>query len=79
MLKNKKLLYNDIMAEEKKITKDMTIAEIIKLRPKTAAVLMSYGMHCLGCVIAQGETLEQAAEVHGISADELLKAINEQP
>ncbi|OGC08587.1 disulfide oxidoreductase [candidate division WOR-1 bacterium RIFOXYA2_FULL_36_21] len=62
--------------ENKQITKKMTIAEIIKIKPQSASVLMSHGMHCLGCVIAQGETLEQAAEVHGIDSDELLKAIN---
>ncbi|OGC09562.1 disulfide oxidoreductase [candidate division WOR-1 bacterium RIFOXYC2_FULL_37_10] len=66
------------MSEETKITKNMTIAEIIKIKPASAAVLMSHGMHCLGCVIAQGETLEQAADVHGIPIEELLKAINEQ-
>jgi len=63
--------------EEIKVTKDMTVAEIIKLKPQAASILMSYGMHCLGCVIAQGETLEQAAEVHGISVDDLIKGINE--
>jgi hybrid cluster-associated redox disulfide protein len=34
-------------------------------------------MHCLGCVIAQGETIEQAADVHGMNADELVKELNE--
>ena len=58
------------------ITKDMTIAEVLKLKPSAAAVLMSRGMHCLGCVIAQGETIEQAAEVHGLPVAELLEAIN---
>ncbi|MBI5699111.1 DUF1858 domain-containing protein [Candidatus Saganbacteria bacterium] len=64
------------MTEGQKITKEMTIAEVLKLKPQAAAILMSRGMHCLGCVIAQGETLEQAAEVHGIPVDELLEAIN---
>lgn len=59
-----------------KITKEMTIAEIIKQKPASAAVLMSHWMHCLGCIISQGETLEQAADVHGIAVDELLEAIN---
>ena len=59
------------------ITKNMTITEIIKTKPAAAAILMSKGMHCLGCVIAQGETLEQAADVHGIPVEELLKEINE--
>jgi hybrid cluster-associated redox disulfide protein len=61
---------------ETKITKDMTIAETLKLKPKIAAILMSKGMHCLGCVIAQGETLEQAAEVHGLNVAELITELN---
>ena len=64
------------MADKIILRKDMTIAEAIKLRPEIAGVLMSKGMHCLGCVIAQGETLEQAAEVHGIEPDGLLNELN---
>jgi hybrid cluster-associated redox disulfide protein len=60
----------------KKITKDTTIADALKQKPQIAAVLMSKGMHCLGCVIAQGETVGQAAEVHGLNADELLEELN---
>jgi hybrid cluster-associated redox disulfide protein len=61
---------------ENKVNKDQTIAEILKLRPQAASALMAHGMHCLGCIIAQGETLEQAAEVHGIPIQELLDSIN---
>ena len=49
-----------------KVTKDMTIGEILALHPKMAQVLMAGGMHCVGCGASAGETLEQAAEVHGI-------------
>jgi hybrid cluster-associated redox disulfide protein len=63
---------------EVKITKDMTIAEALKLKPGIAPILMSKGMHCLGCAIAQGETIEQAAEVHGLSVENLVKALNEE-
>ena len=63
---------------QKKLTKDMTIAEALKLKPQIAGVLMSKGMHCLGCVIAQGETVEQAAEVHGLNADELIQELNKE-
>jgi hybrid cluster-associated redox disulfide protein len=62
---------------ENKIKKDMTIAELLKVKPAAAPILMSKGMHCLGCVIAHGETIEQAAEVHGLDAAQLLKEINE--
>jgi hybrid cluster-associated redox disulfide protein len=64
------------MAEKVILNKDMTIAEAIKLKPQIAGLLMTKGMHCLGCVIAQGETLEQAAEVHGLNPDELLQEMN---
>lgn len=59
------------------ITKDMTIGEILRKAPQVAPVLMEVGMHCLGCPSAQGETLEEAAMVHGMDIDELMKAIAE--
>jgi hybrid cluster-associated redox disulfide protein len=59
------------------ITKDMTIAELLKLKPQAGQVLISKGMHCLGCVVAHGETIEQAVGVHGLDLVELLKEINE--
>lgn len=61
---------------EKKIGKDMTIAEALKLKPGIAPVLLGKGMHCLGCAIAQGETIEQAAEVHGLEVEQLLTELN---
>lgn len=57
------------------ITKDMTIGEILRTNPNVAPVLMNAGMHCLGCPSAQGESLEEAAMVHGIDIDALMAAI----
>lgn len=62
----------------KSITADMTISEILEIKPKAAQVLHKFGMHCLGCAIASGETLKEAAEVHDINLDELLSALNEE-
>lgn len=59
------------------ITKEMTIGEILRESPEVAPVLMEAGMHCLGCPSAQGESLEEAAMVHGIDIDALMKAIEE--
>lgn len=59
------------------ITKDMTIGEIIKIDQSVIPILMEAGMHCIGCPSAQGETLEEAAMVHGMDIDALMKAINE--
>ena len=57
------------------ITKDMTIGEILRTNPAVAPVLLQAGMHCLGCPSAQGETLAEAAMVHGIDVDELMEKI----
>ena len=58
-----------------KITKDMTIGEALMVNPEIAPVLMSIGMHCLGCPASQGETLEEAAMVHVIDVDDLMDHI----
>ena len=58
-----------------KITKDMTIGEILSANPEAAPVLMEAGMHCLGCPTAQGESLAEAAFVHGMDIDALLAKI----
>lgn len=57
------------------ITKEMTIGEILRVNPDVAPVLMEAGMHCLGCPSAQGESLEEAAMVHGIDIEALMAAI----
>lgn len=58
------------------ITKDMTIGEILRTAPEVAPILMEAGMHCLGCPSAQGESLEEAAMVHGMNIDDLMQKIN---
>ena len=59
------------------INKDMIIADMLKIDPGIAAILMASGMHCIGCPTAQGETLDEAAMVHGMNADELVVNVNE--
>lgn len=58
------------------ITKDLTIGEVVRTKPEAAEVLGSFGMGCVFCPSAQGETIEEAAMVHGINLDELLAALN---
>lgn len=57
------------------ITKEMTIGEILRTNPDVAPVLMEAGMHCLGCPSAQGESLEEAAMVHGMDIEDLMSKI----
>lgn len=57
--------------------KGMTIREVLEKEPKTVDVFLSFGMHCVGCPTASGETIEQAAAVHGINLDLLMDKLNE--
>ena len=61
----------------KEVSKDMIIGDILQQDATIAPILMAAGMHCIGCPASQGESLEQAAEVHGMDADELVSKINE--
>ena len=61
----------------KKISSDMLINDIISIDPGNAAILMAAGMHCVNCMAAAGETLEEAAAVHGLDPKELEDEIND--
>ena len=60
-----------------KISKDMIIADLVKIDQNIVPILMREGMHCIGCPSAQGESLEEAALVHGLDPDEITAKINE--
>ena len=58
------------------IKRDTKIGELLNTNPEKADILLNAGMHCLGCLIADDETLEQACAVHGINVDDLLEELN---
>ena len=60
-----------------KITKDMIIADIIQINMGCIPILLNEGMHCVGCPASIGESLEEACQVHGLDADEVLKSIKD--
>lgn len=59
------------------ISKDMYISEVLEQYQSTVPIFFKNGLHCLGCVMASGETVEEACMVHGIDCDQLLKELNE--
>ena len=59
------------------VTKDMIISDILRLDEGLIGVLMGAGMHCVGCPSAQGESLEEAALVHGLNPDVVTSELNE--
>jgi hybrid cluster-associated redox disulfide protein len=53
--------------ERKKLNTKMNITELIGLYPELAPVLTyEYGLYCMNCIIADFDTIEQGAKLHGI-------------
>ncbi len=67
-----------IFQEEKEmaISKDMIIAEVLNEHQELVPVFMNSGLHCLGCAMAHGESIEEACAVHGLDCDALVTALN---
>ena len=65
----------------KKINQNMTIGEVLDLAGDkindVAEVLMSSGMGCVGCPMAQMESLRQGCMAHGIDEKEIEKIVDE--
>jgi hybrid cluster-associated redox disulfide protein len=60
-----------------KITKEMTIEDVVNKYPETIKVFMQAGLGCLGCSAARFENIEQGAQVHGIDIDQLISDLNQ--
>ncbi len=55
------------------ITRETVIGEIVESCPEAMPAFMEIGMHCIGCAMASGETVEQACATHGVDPDEFLE------
>lgn len=62
--------------QKKLITKEMIIADVVQNYPDTMEVFFGYGIHCVGCMNSQFESIEQGAELHGFDVDELIEDLN---
>jgi len=59
-----------------RITKDMTIEEVVQQFPETIQVFSRHGVVCVGCSAAQYDNIEQGAILHGLDSDHLLQELN---
>lgn len=64
-----------VHTERMALTAESTIYDLLKAKPESAEVLFKFGMGCVGCAIARGETIKEAAMAHGIPLDELVSAL----
>ena len=60
-----------------KVTKDMGILTVAQQYPDAIPVFQAFGMHCIGCMAARFENIEQGCLAHGIDPDALCEKINE--
>ena len=54
----------------------MVLGDVITKYPGAVEVFFDHGLPCAMCQMASGETIEEAAESHGVPLDKLLKDLN---
>ncbi|MBI4173609.1 MAG: iron-sulfur cluster assembly accessory protein [Candidatus Aenigmarchaeota archaeon] len=64
-------------AKEQKITREMTIGDVVAMYPDVAPILMENGIHCFGCGANAYETVEQGFAGHGLTDEEIDKLVGQ--
>jgi hybrid cluster-associated redox disulfide protein len=59
-----------------KINKQMKIDEVLNKYPEAAEIFVKHGFHCIGCMAASFESIEQGAIAHGINVEKLIEDLN---
>lgn len=57
--------------QNQRITKEMTIGEIIRKYPSTVEILQSHGIHCVGCHVSYEETIEGSFKAYNFSDEQI--------
>jgi hybrid cluster-associated redox disulfide protein len=74
------MTYSTDMTTSTVVTRDSNLGDIAKTYPQAAAVMLEFGLHCIGCFANQFDTVEMGARIHGMTeteVDEMLQRINE--
>ena len=58
------------------VTKDMNILEAVQKYPVITLVFKRYGLGCVGCMVAAGETLGEGIAAHGLDAEAVIAEMN---
>jgi len=64
-----------------KITRETNMQALLFHKPELAGMLLSSGMGCMGCPMAQMETIEEGCRAHGMDdkeIDELIERLNKE-
>ena len=66
------------MSKKKKVTRDMTFAELMELDSEAGMKLAERGLFCGGCPMAAFERIGDGARAHGVDVVQLLRELNEE-
>jgi len=64
------------MLSDKPITKDTSIAEVIRICPRAGEIFDRYNMGCFVCMAASSETIEEGALMHGMDVQAIVDELN---
>lgn len=59
-----------------RITGDMVIADVINAFPQTIEVFVKLGIHCIGCYVANFESIEEGVSRHGQDPEKVVELLN---
>ena len=57
------------------ISPDMKIIDLINDYPEAITILQKHGIGCMGCMLANSETIAEGLAAHGMDVDAVLKEI----
>ena len=57
------------------VSKDITIGDFVRKFPTAVPTLISFGVHCVGCHVAEFETIEQGLMGHGMTSEQVTVAV----
>jgi len=58
------------------VNREMNILEAVQQYPVIVQIFQKYGLGCVGCMVASGESLGDGISSHGLNADILIEEMN---
>ncbi len=55
----------------------MTFSKILESKEGSGEIMAKYGLHCIGCMMARMESLEEGCLAHGLSEENILSLLDE--
>ena len=71
------LIADEMTMDERKITPDLLVAEIMQTWPETVPIFLGYRMICVGCFMSHFDTLEESLKIYNLPVQPILDDLNQ--